>query len=136
LQQVDARPPSASTPVPSTPLIGRESDIDAACELLSAAAQPARLVTLIGPGGVGKTRMALAIADATRDAFTDGVAFIDLAPMREHRLVPATIARALGVRESAGQSARELLIAHLRARQLLLVLDNFEHLLAAAPFVS
>src|SRR6185295_4406037 len=71
-------------------------------------------------------------AATVNDVFADGVVFVDLAPIREHRLVPATIARLLGVRESGGHSAWELLLAHLRPRQMLLVLDNFEHVLGAA----
>jgi predicted ATPase/DNA-binding XRE family transcriptional regulator len=138
--QDDNAPPSEvaalALPLPPTPLVGRESEIAEATALLSATAQAVRLVTLIGPGGVGKTRLALAIADRLRDTFADGVVFVDLAPIREHRLVPATIARALGIRESSGHTSRELLIAHLRPRHLLLTLDNFEHLLGATPLLT
>jgi len=123
-------------PVPATSLVGRESEIDEAIALLASSAPGVRPVTLVGPGGVGKTRLALAIADRVRETFSDGAVFIDLAPIREHRLVPATIARGLGLRESGGQTARELLLGHLRPRHLLLILDNFEHLLGATPLLT
>ena len=125
-------------PVPPTPLIGREREIAAARDLLlSPQSTPAvRLLTLVGPGGVGKTRLSLEIVATVRDDYLDGAAFVDLAPIRDHRLVPATIARALGVRESGGRSAWELVLMHLRSRRVLLVLDNFEHLLGAAPLLT
>ncbi len=123
-------------PVPPTPLVGRESEIAEACAVLTSATPAIRLLALIGPGGVGKTRLALEVAATVRDAFSDGAAFVDLAPLCDHRLVPATIARVLGVHESGRQSAREMLVAHLRQRHLLLTLDNFEHLLSATPLVT
>jgi predicted ATPase len=83
---------------------------------------------------VGKTR--LAVAAALADAYAAEVVFVDLAPLRDRRLVPATIAYALELRESGGRSARELLLEHLHDRQLLLVLDNFEHLLGVAPLLA
>jgi len=122
----------ARLPVPPTPLIGREVEVAAAMALLDPAGSAVRLLTLTGPGGVGKTRLALAVAAARVDAYPDGVVFVDLAPLRDTRLVPATIAHALEVREAAGRSARELLLEYLPDRQLLLVLDNFEHVLGAA----
>ena len=125
-----------SVPVPPTPLVGRESEIAEACALLTSSTPTIRLLALIGPGGVGKTRLALEVAATVRDAFSDGAAFVHLAPLRDHRLVPATIARVLGIHESGRQSARELLVAHLRERHLLLTLDNFEHLLGATPLVT
>src|SRR5436190_15690589 len=122
--------------VPPTPLLGRQQDIAAVHQLVSPFGGAARLVTLIGPGGVGKTRVALAVALELVDAFADDVWFVDLSPLRGHRLVAASVARALDVRESGGRSAHELLIDALRERQALLVLDNFEHVLDAAPFVA
>ncbi|MBV9172794.1 MAG: helix-turn-helix domain-containing protein [Chloroflexi bacterium] len=133
-------PPDPPRPVvlpsPLTPLIGREAELARVSALLDPTGRATHLLTLLGPGGVGKTRLALSVAAGLVGGYSDGVVFVDLAPLHDHRLVGATIARALGVREVGGQSARELLLEHLRARQLLLVLDNFEHLLGAAPLLA
>ncbi|HEV8637512.1 MAG TPA: helix-turn-helix domain-containing protein, partial [Chloroflexota bacterium] len=123
-------------PVPPTALIGRETEVAAASAMLDPARSAVRLLTLVGPGGVGKTRLGLAVAGALAEAYPDGVVFVDLAPLRDHRLVAPTIARALEVAGSGGRSARELLLEHLQARELLLVLDNFEHVLGAAPLLA
>jgi predicted ATPase/transcriptional regulator with XRE-family HTH domain len=122
--------------VPPTPLLGRQQDIAAVSQLVSPSGGAARLVTLVGPGGVGKTRVALAVALELVDAFADDVWFVDLSPLRDYRLVAASVARALDVRESGGRSAHELLIDALREREVLLVLDNFEHVLDAAPLIA
>jgi predicted ATPase/transcriptional regulator with XRE-family HTH domain len=118
-------------PEPPTELIGREHEVAAALHLLRAG--PARLLTLTGPGGIGKTRLALAVAAAARAAFPDGVAFADLAAVHEHAAVAAAIARAVGLREAGAQGGPALLVARLRNRRLLLVLDNFEQVVDAAP---
>jgi predicted ATPase len=136
----EAEPRSATgghrMPMPPTPLIGRQVEIASARELLRPSSAAVRLLTLHGPGGVGKTRLALAVARAASAEYADGVVFVDLAPLREHQLVAAKIAWAAGVQETSAQSARDLLLAHLAERQVLLVLDNFEHLLEAAPLLT
>jgi predicted ATPase/transcriptional regulator with XRE-family HTH domain len=121
-------------PMPPTPLVGRERDLEKVMGFLRQ--REGRLLTLTGTGGVGKTRLAL---EAARDAgklFPDGVAFTTLAPLNNAEFVVPTVVRSFGLRETAGQGPREALHTYLRAKRLLLVLDNFEHLLEAAPEVS
>ncbi|MFN8592535.1 MAG: AAA family ATPase [Thermomicrobiales bacterium] len=117
-------------PRPRTALIGRERELALARRLLLEDAAP--LLTFTGPGGVGKTRLAIALAADLADRFADGVVFVDLGPLVDPALVPAAIAAALEVTAGEGRSLIEAIIAYLRPRQLLLVLDNCEHLLAAA----
>ena len=116
-------------PRPLTPLIGRTGVVEAVATELGRG--DARLVTLTGPGGVGKTRVAIAAAERVAGAFADGVAFVDLAPLPTPELVFPAIARSLGVDERHAESLSGRLAAVLRRQQLLLVLDNVEHLLAA-----
>ena len=111
-----------------TTLVGREDEIDRVRADLGAS----RIVTLAGPGGSGKTRLALAVAGAARDKFPHGVWFVDLAALRDPVLLEPAIAVALGVRETPDRTASEALRAHLRERTVLLVLDNLEQLLPAA----
>ena len=134
-QTVSLPPPVRhNLPTPPTPLLGRDVDVAALRALLLDAA--ARLVTLTGVGGTGKTRLAVAAAAAVLGAFPDGVAFVDLSPLRDLTLVAPTIAQALRVRDTRGRPIEELLQEYLRAKSLLLLLDNFEHLLDAAPLVA
>lgn len=127
------RPARRMLPAESTSLVGRADDAARAVQLLRG---DVRLLTLTGPGGVGKTRLALRVARLLEGEFTAGAAFVSLASIRNPALVPNTVASALGFRQQRGQSSEELLIAQLKAEECLLVLDNFEHLLAAAPLVS
>ena len=124
--------PESNLPTPSTSLLGRKRELGEISTFL----RKARLLTLTGTGGVGKTRLAI---DAARDAarlFPDGVVFVALAPAGDPIFVVPTVAQSLGLREVADQTPREALHAYLREKRLLLVLDNFEHLLEAASEVA
>jgi non-specific serine/threonine protein kinase len=126
--------PAGVRRLPLPPLIGRERELAAVCALLQSG--QARLVTLTGPGGVGKTLLAFAVAAALEAEFADGSQVVHLAPLAEAQHVVPAIAQALGLRESIVQPLADIVSGHLRTRELLLVLDNFEHVLAAAPIVS
>ena len=127
-------PPPHNLPVSVTPLIGRAQEVARAVALLR---RPSvRLLTLTGPGGVGKTRLAIDAAAVLRHDFADGVFFVSLATLTDPDQVIPTITKTLGLRENTGQSPWERLIALLRGKHLLLVLDNFEHLLSEALVVA
>jgi len=121
-------------PLQPTALIGREHEVAQVCALLRGS--DTRLLTLTGPGGTGKTRLALQVAAEFLDSFADGVYFVALAPIRDPALVIETIAATLGVKEGGDQPLLTLLKRHVREKQILLVLDNFEQVSDAAPLVA
>jgi predicted ATPase len=114
-------------PIPLTSLVGREKEVEEIGRLLSTT----RLLTLLGPGGVGKTRLAIEAASATASKFTNGVCWVDLASLIDPLLIPQTIVKALDLYLSPNQSPLETVESYLQSKQLLLVLDNCEHLIVA-----
>jgi predicted ATPase/class 3 adenylate cyclase len=120
-------------PIQPTSLVGRRRELGELTALLQTG--PVRLVTLTGPGGTGKTRLALQAAANLIDEFEDGVFFVELAALTAPELVSTTVAQTLGLREVPGEALDATLQGYLAERQMLLVLDNFEHLLTAAPMV-
>jgi predicted ATPase/class 3 adenylate cyclase len=122
---------NTNLPTPASSLVGRGSEVEQLGDMLGNGRS--RLVTLTGPGGTGKTRLAIEAASALLPRFANGVFFVELAPITDPRLVVSEIAQALGVRERAPRGLEDELVAHLRTRALLLVLDNFEQVLEAAP---
>jgi predicted ATPase/class 3 adenylate cyclase len=130
IRSLDRRPNNLPTQL--TSFVGRDRDLAATLLLVDAS----RLLTLTGPGGIGKTRLALQLAATVADRFSDGVWFVPLEPLREAELVPGTIARAVGLADSGIRPTTEMLVEHLASRTCLLVLDNFEHVIAAAPLAG
>lgn len=127
------RPP-ANLPAQSTPFIGREQDVtDVRQRLLR---DDTRLITLVGPPGIGKTRLSLQVAAEVRDRFADGVFFIPLAPVTDPDLVAPTIGQILGLKEGGRLAPMDHLCDYLRFRLMLLVLDNFEQIIVASPLVA
>jgi predicted ATPase/class 3 adenylate cyclase len=120
---------NTNLPAPARRLVGRESELKHVCERIRSG--EARLLTLTGAGGVGKTRLAVHAGLALVEHFPNGVFFVGLAPLAEPGLVIPTIAQTLGVRESPGEAMLDTLTGHLSMRRMLLVLDNLEHLVAA-----
>jgi predicted ATPase/DNA-binding SARP family transcriptional activator len=125
---------SAFYPIAATPLIGREAEVTAVVEQLLR--DDVRLLTVTGPGGTGKTRIALQAAADLHPQFAQGACFVNLAPISDPGLVAAAIAHALGVKERPDQTVVEGLIAALQGKQTLLLLDNFEQVADAAPLIA
>jgi predicted ATPase/class 3 adenylate cyclase len=131
LASLDFRP--NNLPAQSTPLIGRETELAEIMERLNS--EEVRLLTLTGPGGIGKTRLALQAAAGMIDRFDDGVYLVDLAPIRDLEAVPTAVAQALGLRGTSERPLLDDLKEQLRAKSMLLLLDNFEQIAAAAHMV-
>jgi predicted ATPase len=133
-QSAPIRPSAAAGHLPRqlTSFVGRERELSEVVALLS----QVRLLTLTGPGGSGKTRLALEVAATVAGTYPDGVWFVDLAPLRDPALVLSAVAQALSVREQVDRPLADSLSDFLRDRHLLLVLDNFEHVLSAGPAIA
>jgi non-specific serine/threonine protein kinase len=129
-----APPPASGLPAQPTPFVGRQRELAEVAERLQSPA--CRLLTLIGPGGIGKTRLALQAAAAHAPAFADGVCFVPLAPISSSDFLLSAIAESLKFTFYGGQDARVQLLNYLRDKQSLLVLDNFEHLLDGAGLIA
>ncbi len=127
-------PQPAPLPGSLTPVIGRERELALASSLLRR--DDVRLLTITGPGGIGKTRLAIEIGRAERDTFVDGIAFIPLVSVSDIDGIALAIARALGVLNTVVVADKGNLAAILQSSSMLLILDNFEHILTAAPFVT
>jgi predicted ATPase/transcriptional regulator with XRE-family HTH domain len=127
-------PPPLAVPAPTTPLLGRAEELVAAVDLVLA--RGCRLLTIAGPGGVGKTRFVVELASKCALRFADGATVVSLASLQSPELLTDTLVHAVGVGAGAGGRPFDALAAHLRQRHMLLVLDNFEHLLAGASVVS
>jgi predicted ATPase len=130
LRSPDAHPNNLPTQL--TTFVGRDAELQEAAELLAGT----RLLTLTGPGGTGKTRLSLQLAARVSDDFPDGVFFVPLEPIRDLQLVAPRIATAIGVTESIGRPVADSLAEWLRDKKVLLVLDNFEQVVAAGPVVA
>ena len=130
IRSLDRRPNNLPTQL--TSFVGRDAELAEAGRLL----ESSRLLTLTGPGGTGKTRLSLQLAASVSDAFPDGIWFVALEPVRDPGLIGGTILTTLGLIETAGRSARDVLTDWLAPKRLLLVLDNFEQVIEGAPIVS
>ena len=126
--------PRLDLPPKSTAFIGREREVAALVDLLTS--DDVRLLTMTGPGGIGKSRLAAEVVRRVEDRFGDGAVHIPLAPVTDPQLVPAALARALDVIESAERTVIDNLIEYLKDKELLLLLDNFEHVVSAGPVLT
>lgn len=132
-RRATADPPAHDNlPAPVRPLVGRRREVAQIRQLLTTS----RLVTLTGVGGTGKTRLALQVAAESKDAFPGGRIFVDLSPLDDPRLVPGTIERALDAQQAVGASPEERIARAIGDRNLLLIVDNFEHVIEASTIVS
>ncbi len=132
LGAADTREAAGRVPRPRTSFVGRERELGSARRLLGCT----RLLTLTGPGGSGKTRLSIALAARVAAEFRNGVRFAPLAAVRDPSLVPASIAQSIGLQDARGQSLLEHMTSYLANRKVLLILDNFEHVLPAGEFVA
>ena len=121
-------------PLMLPPLIGREREIGDLQALLRS--ERTKLITLTGPGGTGKTRLAIALAQRAADMYPDGVVFVPLAPIDDPMLVPSTIARVLGLGDLGGRPALDVVVEQIGEKRMLLIIDNFEQVLSAAPVIA
>src|SRR4051794_32727488 len=130
----ESEPAALTLPAPLTELVGRAGEVE---EVAAALRDPSvRLVTLLGPGGIGKTRLAIEVARRLEPEFPDGVLFVPLASIENPAEVPTAIVQALGLRDPGDQTDEDLLVVALRRRRMLLVLDNFEQVTDAAPLLG
>jgi predicted ATPase/class 3 adenylate cyclase len=130
LKSLDTTPNNLPTQL--TSFVGREHEVAEGLRLLASS----RLLTLTGPGGTGKTRLSMQIGAEASDGFKHGVFFIPLAPVTDPDLVPSTVLQAMGIHEADRRPPQDQLIDHLKEREVLLILDNFEQILLAAPYVG
>jgi len=130
IRSLDRRPNNLPTQL--TSFVGRDRELAEAADLLAGS----RLLTLTGPGGTGKTRLSLQLAANTTERFADGVWFVPLEPVRDPSLIAPTILTTIGLVESGGRSARDILADWLEPKNVLLVLDNFEQVIDGAPVVA
>ena len=131
--EAESDQPASRLPTPPTPLLGRQRDVEAVRDQVLR--DGVRLVSFTGPGGVGKSRLALEVADRLSPHFADGARLVDLAPVQEPDLVMNAIGAALGLRTSDGPLIADLK-AYLASRRLVLLLDNFEQVTDAAPVIG